>query len=66
MFCYKLTVVTSTETLNPKPDMATRRGELDARQVKLIPDSLASFTTLGPLARLVTREPRHPAARHAS
>ena len=26
-----------------------RRGELDARRVKLIPDSLASFTTLGPL-----------------
>ena len=47
MFCYKLTVVTSTETLNPKPDKAMRRGELDARRVKLIPDSLPSFTTLG-------------------
>jgi len=43
-----------------------RRGELGARRVNSIPDSLASFTTLEQLARLVARQASPPVARLAS
>ena len=40
-----------------------RRGELGARRVNPIPDSLASFTTLEQLARLVARPALPPVVR---
>ena len=48
-------------------EMATRRdkarqSDLGARRVKPIPNSLASFTALELLARLVTHGPHHPPA----
>ena len=43
-----------------------RRGELGARRVNSIPDSLASFTTLEQLAHLVARPTSPPVAHLAS